>query len=412
MKRARRTRLTKGRVQRLSYSGKQYKAGVWQRCILWDVEVPGFGVRVTPEGERMFVFSFRSGTRSRLYTIGNVKAWTVDDARKEARDLTQRVDKGEDPLNERKRARERITVKKLCEKYLEDAREREKGSVATDVARLNKHVIPRWGSQFVEEIMDDDVKSLHKRLSKKTPVEANRVLSLVGTVFEFAKAEKYLREDLPNPARRIKKNQEKERKTTVSKVEMPRLVEAIEGESNPYIKGVLWLYLLTGCRKNELLKARWEDVDLEARTLTLPETKNGETHVVPLSPMAVQILQGLPRLEGNPHVFPGRKRGGRLVNVDKRWRILRKKAKMEHITLHDLRRTVGSMMAESGRSLHLIGKVLNHRTSEVTKRYAQVGIDVERGMLEAHEKDLLRKAGVSKPGEIVDLQEVKEARGK
>lgn len=408
MKRARRTRLTKGRVQRLSYSGKQYKAGVWQRCFLWDAEVPGFGVRVTPQGEKAFVFSYRMGTRCRLYTIGDVDAWNVDAARKRARELTRQVDEGQDPLEERERARKQITVKELCEEYLARYARKMKRSAATDEARLKKHVIPRWGHRAVDGVTRNDIDRVHKGIGEETPVEANRVLSLLGKVFECAKGWGYLPEERPNPARRIEKFPEYERDVWVKPEQMPKLIGAIEAEPDPYIKAALWLYLLTGARKRELLRVRWADVDLEGRTMTLPETKTGEPYTIPLSPEAAQVLRGLPRLEGNPFVFPGRKQGAHLVNIDKPWRVIRKAAEMEHITLHDLRRTVGSMMAGAGKSLHLISKVLHHKTSKVTERYARVHQDPEREMLEDHARHLMRVAGLSGPGKIVNIKEAKE----
>ena len=401
-------KLTKKRVERASYQGKQYKGGAWQRCFLWDSEVPGFGLRITPQGQKSFVFSYRAGIRSRLYCIGAVASWSVDDARKKARDLAREVDLGQDPLEERIRSRKQITVSELAEEYMARYALKHKRSAKTDRARLNKYVIPALGHRSVCDVTQNDVERMHARMGENTPVEANRVVSLLGKVFECAKGWGYLPEERPNPARRIKKFPEQERDVWVTPEAMPKLVGAIEAEQNPYVKGALWLYLLTGARKNELLQVQWKDVNLKTRTLVVPETKTGKPYTIPLSAQAVEILQGLPRIEGNPHVFPGRKPGGRLVNIDKSWRRIRKAAGMEHIRLHDLRRTVGSMMAGEGKSLHLISQVLHHKTSKITERYARVHADPEREMLEDHARHLMRVAGLSKPGEIVDI---KEARG-
>jgi len=99
--------------------------------------------------------------------------------------------------------------------------------------------------------------------------------------------------------------------------ELPRLAAAISIHPNPYVRGALWLYLLTGVRKSELLGAKWIDVDLDRRELRLPETKAGRAHIVPLSYPALEVLRALPREHGNPHILPGRKEGAPLVNKPK-----------------------------------------------------------------------------------------------
>ena len=153
---------------------------------------------------------------------------------------------------------------------------------------------------------------------------------------------------------------------------MPAVAESINQERNPYIRGALWLYLLTGMRRSELLRARWSDVDLERKTLRLPQTKAGRPHTVRLSDAAVKILKDLPRMLHNPHIIPGRKKGEALVNINKPWGRVRKRAGIEDVRLHDLRRTLGSWMAQGGDSLITIGKALGHSNTSTTATYAHL----------------------------------------
>jgi integrase len=163
-------------------------------------------------------------------------------------------------------------------------------------------------------------------------------------------------------------------------------MQALEAESNIYVRGFFWLSLLTGCRKRELLNVRWSEIDLESGLLRLSATKNGRTHYVTLA--APVLLVQLPRAEGNHHVFVGRKEG-EVPTIDQAWRRIRSAAGAPDAWLHDLRRTVGSWLAQSGVSLHLIGHVLNHSSPVVTSVYARLANESARAVLERHAEAVL-----------------------
>ncbi len=123
---------------------------------------------------------------------------------------------------------------------------------------------------------------------------------------------------------------------------------------------------------------------MDRKELKLIDTKNGKPHYLPLSIAAIDILKQLQHIDGNPYVIVGKNTGCHLVNIDKPWQRIRKKAGLEDVRLHDLRRTVGSWLAQSGNSLHLIGKVLNHSNQSTTAVYARFGQDSARDALEQH----------------------------
>jgi integrase len=174
--------------------------------------------------------------------------------------------------------------------------------------------------------------------------------------------------------------------------ELPRVAEAIDQEPNLYIRSALWLYLLTGMRKSELLQAKWEHIDWERSELRLGETKGGRTHYVPLSPAALAVLQAVPRQEDNSYILAGARKGQHLVNIALAWGRIRKRAGIEDVRLHDLRRTVGSWLAQSGSSLHLVGSILGHRNLATTQIYARLGQDVAHRALDDHGKRILAAA--------------------
>lgn len=139
------------------------------------------------------------------------------------------------------------------------------------------------------------------------------------------------------------------------------------------------------------------------KELRLEDPKAGKTQFIQLNEPAFALLTELPAIDGNPYIFPGRKVGRPLVNIDKTWWRIRKEAKLEDVWLHDLRRTVGSWLANSGKSLHLIGRVLRHSKASTTEIYAQIAEDSTREDLEAHGKHIMGVARKTPVAEVVEL---------
>jgi integrase len=139
--------------------------------------------------------------------------------------------------------------------------------------------------------------------------------------------------------------------------------------------------LVTGCRRDEILSARWEWIDFQRGLLNLPDSKTGSKSVH-LSPAALEILSSIPRVEGNPFVIVGRKQGQRFVGLRRVWVRIRTagnlapttlpNGKMEHVRLHDLRHSFASLSAAGGASLLMIGKLLGHANPATTARYAHL----------------------------------------
>lgn len=193
----------------------------------------------------------------------------------------------------------------------------------------------------------------------------------------------------PNPCLRIKKFPEVSRDRFVKPDELPRFWKALQDEPNPYVRGAFFVGLLTGARRDEVLTMKWADLDLRQGLWTIPTTKAGRSHVIPLPSPVIQELQKLPRMADNPYVFCGRWNHGHLVNVAKPWRRIRKQAGLEDVRIHDLRRTLGSWLVAAGASLPLIGKALNHSNVSTTQVYARLQVDAVRTALEANAEKML-----------------------
>lgn len=405
-------KLTKRVVETLVYEGRGNSA-----CYVWDSELKGFGVRVFPSGRKAFLVTYRAGTRKRFLTLGTFgKDLTVDQARKKAIASLGDVVRGTDPAEARDQERKGETIRDLCAAYLERYARPHKKSWREDERRINSRILPAWGSLKAKAIKRADVAALHSRIGTKEgkPYEANRVRELVAKMFELARSWGFVPEDQRNPAQGIDDYKEQKRDRWVTPEELPRLAQAINEEPNETARNALWLYLLTGCRKSELLRAQWDHVDWHRAELKLPDTKTGRVHYVPLSAPALELLRQIPRDEGNPFILPGRgprksldasaAKPAHLVNIDSPWQRVRKAAGVEDVRLHDLRRTVGSWLAQAGNSLHLIGRVLNHSCQSTTAVYARFGEDSVRAALEQHGARLMGAAGVTPSADVTEIK--------
>ena len=385
-------KLTKRVIDAASYQGSGNA-----RCVLWDNEVAGFGVRIFPSGKKSFLLSYRTQGRKRLMTIGAYGVLTLDQARIQARSLLAKVETEDaDPLAERQHEALGETMRELCAIYLDRYAKPHKKSWREDERRINNRLLPRWGDLKAKAIHRADVAALHAEIGAKEgkPYEANRTLALIAKIFVLARTWGVVPDDHRNPAQEISDFKEQKRDRWVTPEELPRMAQAINEEPNQSARFALWLYLLTGARKSELLQAQWEHVNWSRAELMLPETKAGRIHYIPLSSPALALLREIPRVEGNPYILPGKLPGAHLVNISKPWNRVRTLAGVADVRLHDLRRTVGSWLAQSGNSLHLIGRVLNHSNQSTTAVYARFGEDSVRAALERHGTQIMGAAGL------------------
>ena len=375
-------KLTKTKIDSSVYEGTD-----GEHDIRWDADVPGFGLRIYPSGKKSFLISYRYKGRKRRMVLGAYGLLTLDKARKEAKVKLASVIQGQDPLEVRIREQSGKLMSDLIHCYIEQHAKIRKKTWREDERRLNKH-LKKWMNRRIDNIADYEVVALHGKIGSSTIYEANRTYEIIRKMFEFAKANGFLDKALPNPAIGVEKFAEKERDRWVTHEELPRLIIALQKEKNRYAAAAVLLYLLTGLRKTELLKSKWEDINVFRNEIKVSETKAGNDHYVPLSDRALEVLKSIPRTIGNPHIFPGRGKTGHIVNMTKPWNRIRKEAGVEDVRLHDLRRTAGSWMAQRGDSLHLIGKILNHASIETTRVYARLSQNQERAALDVHAKEL------------------------
>lgn len=390
--------LTKRQIDRASYDPD----GPAQQ-IIYDDEIPGLGVRLYPSGAKSFVVRYRTASgRSRYLTLGRYGVLTLAQARQKARKALVQAADGQDPARDRQEARAAVTVSEFAETYMDRHSKPHKRTWQEDRRRIDTHIKPAIGSLPLVEVTTGDLSALHAKVAKAGKVEANRVLELFRAMFNKARKWGVVPKGTPNPASDFDRFEERSRDRWVRPSEMPALVKAVEAEPNVYIRSAVWLLLLTGCRRSEILRAKWADVDRERRELRIPDTKSGGARTVPLTDAALEVLDGIPRQRGNPWIICGAHKGKRLKGFAKAWRRIRKAAGLEDVTIHDIRRTVGSWLATAGVSLHVVGDVLGHRDPTATAIYARIAEEAPRKALAAYSEELLAVAN-GDDGEEADV---------
>lgn len=358
------------------------------QLFLRDSEIKGFGVRLTAGGKSFIVEKRITGQVKRI-TVGNYGIYTVEQARSIARDLIVRIDKGEDPVQEKVNKRNEATFGDLENLYIERHIPR-KRSGSSDIMAFNKYLM-EWRGRKLSSIKRGDVARLHAQIGKKYLYRANRVCALIGKMFSLSKV--WGLYDGENPTIGIELFKEEQRDRFLHQDEIPAFFTALSEERDIYLKAAVLTMLLTGARKGEVLSMQWEDIDMALGTWRIPKTKAGRPHYIPLPQQIIALLTSLPRMKDNPYVFVGAKSGNHIVDIKKAWGRIQKRAGINDVRVHDLRRTTGSWLAAGGESLLLIGRALNHSQLKTTEIYARLQLDPIRIALQNNAERLLTIGG-------------------
>ena len=348
--------------------------------VYWDNELTGFGVRVYPTGTKVYMVQSRGPGGLKRVTVGRHGVISADRARRRAALIIARIKAGEAPLAA-PMAREATgpTVADLAERYFREhvAVRCKPGTAKLHRRVVRRHILPGFGKLPVAAVCREHVTDLHYRL-RHVPAMANQVIVTLSRMLNQAEIWGLVPEG-GNPCRFVVKYRQRKRERFLTEEEFRRLgrvLAALEatGRVPVHAAAAIRLLMLTGCRRNEILTLRWEDVHLDVNELRLRDSKTGP-RTVPLSPAAVKVLAGLPRAAGNPWVIAGRRPGARLSDFNSHWYRVRSRAGLEDVRLHDLRHSFASRALALGESLPMIGKLLGHTKIQTTARYAHLARD-------------------------------------
>lgn len=374
--------------------------------IIWDREVHGFGVRCQKKSKSYILKTVSRGEQVWTAIGKHGSPWTPDTARREALRLLHEIQNGRDPRRKYPGVAGRVRVSDLCERYLEDHAipHKKASSVRTDRKNIENHVIPLMGKLFVDDVTRADIEAFQKAVRDGATIKgrprnykggavvkggtgvSNRCTALLSKMFNLAEAWE-LRPQHSNPVRAIKKYREGQKDRFLSSAEFERLGQVLaelerDNAESPFVIAAIRLLMFTGARLGEILSLRWSYVDFDRAILRLPDSKTG-AKTIPLNTAALDVLNSVPRMLGNPFVIAGGREGQHLVNLQKPWHRIRTAADLSDVRIHDLRHSFASIALAGGVPLATIGKLLGHKTSLTTQRYAHLADEHLRAAAEA-----------------------------
>lgn len=371
-----RLKLTEQRIANLA----EPQAGV---AYIYDTVTPSLAVRVASTGGRSFVVVKKINGKAQRITLGRHPGLRLDDARQAARTIAGEIAKGNDPVALRKAARARKTkLSDLWPPYLSHLKQRNR-TWRRDKQRWESEVSPAIGKKVLTEITRSDCQGLIDRIGADRPIAANRVAAFLSALLNFAVRSDRL---AVNPAKGLIRFHETSRSRILKSDELENLMKAIEAERDPWVSVFLML-MFTGARRGSVVSMRWEDIDLGAAVWTIPAevAKNKTATPIPLTQPAVRLLQQqLERSAGEPWVFPSSIGAGHLVGLPKAWARVLRRAEIKNLRIHDIRRSVGTAMARTGASPHLIATGLGHRSIASARAYVRLaGEDARQALGDA-----------------------------
>jgi integrase len=336
--------------------------------VYWDTGFPGFGVKVTPKGRKVFIVLYRTGgagSKLRKYTIGPYGRVTLHQARLAAQKVFAARLEGRDPAAEKRERKRRVVadrVEDLLESFI--AQRLSQNRSGKEIARLLRREVGKaWTGKSIHEISKRDVVEVISAIEQRgAPIAANKALKSIKTFLRWCVGRAVLdqspAEGVPLPAKEVARDR------VLDDQELARVILAARKIGGPY-GGIVEFLALTGQRREEVARLTWDELDLEHRVWTIPKsrTKNGKVHVVHLSEQSLAVLKRANRQ--GPLVFSP-------LGAKPFQEFSRAKSLLDHLSgvtgwrLHDLRRTCVSGMARLGVAPHVADKILNHQAGTIS----------------------------------------------
>lgn len=417
-----------------------------QRIEYCDSRQSSLRIRVTSTGVKTFCVLKRiPGAQMERITLSRYPTMSIEQARKKAIEILGKIAEGNNPNEVRRAIKEEPTFKEFFKDYSE-RHGKHKRSWKADLQRYRDYLERPLGKQKLSAITPPMIARVLSDMERALKANAtiNNVRALASGI--FAKAIEWGL-CTNNPVSATKMRKKKSRDRFLQGHELPRFFSALMEEPNSTVRDYFLMSLLTGARRSNVLAMRWKDINFKDRIWRIERTKNDDPQNVTLSQEALDILVAR-KNEGqndSPYVFPGEGKTGHLVEPKKAWKrifdrdellqlteIINKEGggipthtnklgaevyesldsrlararsiaisldkdisdiRISDIRIHDLRRTLGSWQAMTGASLPIIGKSLNHKSTQATAIYARLDLDPVRASVEKATEAMLRAAG-------------------
>jgi len=386
-----------------------------------DAQVPGLQLIVTDSGKKSFYLYAWFRGRPKRFRIGGYPDITPEHARKLAAKMRGDVAQDRDPLAER--ARERVkgaTLREAFEVFLK-TRRKLKPNTVTSYRKYLQTVFGDWLDRPFVAITRDGIATRHAQVTEGSgPAHADNamrthraILNFAMVQFEGPDGERLMTE---NPVARLSQtkawNRVGRRKTLIAKHQLRPWFEAVlelkhlpADSQDALVADYLLLLILTGLRRSEAAALAWDQVDLKARTFTLrdSQTKNRETHTLPLSDYLTALLATRRKVNGDSrYVFPGQSKSGHLMEPRSQMRRITERSGVAFV-LHDLRRTFATVAESLDIPHYALKRLLNHKMADVTAGYLIITPERLREPMQRITDSFLAAAGLREVAKVVRL---------
>ncbi|RZP03572.1 MAG: site-specific integrase [Flavobacteriales bacterium] len=336
--------------------------------IHWDTQYKGFGIRITASSYKSFVFKYILNGKKRVYTIGSNMATTF--AKERYKKLMLDVLNGIDPAKEKQNIINSPYLKDLIFTYLEDIKSHLKIKTYNEYKRwIEYDILPYFKKTKLIDITKNQIQSFHLLFVEKKHT-GNRCLGILSSFFNWC-----IDKDLLNInfAKGIKKYKENFRDKMLNEIEVKSILNHLK-QCNSINSYAIYLLLLTGARKGELLQAKWSEFDLEKGYWNKPatNTKQKKVHYIPLNSSALEVLNRLKEISNSIYLFYNPSTKTHIKDIKRYWNNLLKETDLQDIRIHDLRHYFASMLINSGEDLYTVGKLIGHSNIQTTTRYAHL----------------------------------------
>ncbi|PMR69498.1 tyrosine-type recombinase/integrase [Halomonas heilongjiangensis] len=418
-----RKNLTEKRINAFTSDGKQQK-------FLWDANTPGLGLRATKNGAKAFVYQGNLAGQDIRITIGNPKSWSIDEARKEARRIQILIDQNIDPRQEKRKKQQAIkdeklnqhrrviTIAQAWDSYIEERRKvwsentlsdhmkmmkpggepyKHHNKENTSTKRTQPGILSPLGKLRLYDLTPDVVISWLKKEREKRPTQTALAFRLLRGFVNWCSEDKLYSQLAPAEAinsKKVRENVPKQgaKKDVLEKEQLEPWFREIK-KLNPIISAYLQTMLITGARREEILTLQWQNIDFKWSQIDIKDKVDGR-RTIPLTPYVKELLSQLPRT--NEWVFSSpRSKSGRLMEPNIAHNKAVKAAKVNHLTIHGLRRSFVSLANWVSLPKGIVYQIAGHKPSATAERHYEVRpIDILRYWHTKYEAWILEQAGI------------------